>query len=133
MDEATEQSSEDAVTTFSPNWRYTSIAIILALLSTLKEISIFGIQFGDNMALAGFAGLIFLWPLIGQMAARGGSTEFFGLKLRIDKLDRRTEEDFGLRMEEVRADLEELRQQVDAMSGQLLSDAEPLAIATTDD
>ncbi len=100
----------------SLNWRTTLPAIGLALLSTVEEASLFDIQFKGNGALAGLAAVIFLWPLIRQIGSRGGSTELFGLKLQVNSLERRTEEDYALQLEQLQSDLEDLRQTVTTQS-----------------
>jgi hypothetical protein len=52
---------------------------------------------------------IALWPVLRELGARGGSLEFLGLKAQINALERRTEEDLALRVDQLRADLEDLR------------------------
>lgn len=83
--------------------------ILLILLSTISKWKIGGIELEGGPTFALIAVLLLMWPIIKQIAVRGGSTEFLGLKLQINKLEKRTEQDIALRIEELQSDIEELR------------------------
>ncbi len=95
--------------TVSLQWRFVLAAIVLLCLSTVSKLNIHGVEFTGGPTLATAAIVLFLWPVIRQFAHRGGSTEFLGLKLQLNTLERRTEEDYARKIAELRADLEQMR------------------------
>jgi hypothetical protein len=95
--------------TVSLQWRFVLPAVILMCLSTVSKLNIQGVEFTGGPTLATAAIVLFLWPVIREFANRGGSTEFLGLKLQLNTLERRTEEDYARKIAELRADLEQMR------------------------
>lgn len=96
----------------SLRWQTAIPAIILVLLSTVTKLKIGSVEFSGGSTLAVIAGVLLLWPVIRQLANRGGSTEFLGLKLQMNSLERITEQDHEIRFQELRSDIEDLRQQI---------------------
>jgi len=78
----------------------------------IQKLTVGPIEFSGGPVLAALAALLLLWPVIRQLPARGGSAELLGPKLQINGLEKRTEREFGIRLEELRADLEELRKRI---------------------
>jgi len=96
--------------------------VSLILLSTISKWKIGEIEFEGGPTFAVLAALLLMWPIIKQIAVRGGSTEFLGLKLQINKLEKHTEQEIALRIEELQSDIEELRKLGDASKSKLISD-----------
>jgi len=96
-------------------WRVCG-AVLLILLSLVSSVTIAGIELAGGATLAALAALILLWPLIPQLWSRGGDAEFLGLKIKLNALERRSEEELGVRIEEVSADLEAVRLRVETLS-----------------
>lgn len=103
------ETPSDAIT---PNWRTVIPAIFFATLSLINKVTIGTVELAGGSTLAAIAALFLLWPLIRQLSSRGGSTEFLGLKIQLNSLEKRTESDYAIRIEALRVDLEELRKQV---------------------
>ncbi len=93
-------------------WRVLG-AIVLIVLSLVSSVTIKGIELSGGATLAALAALILLWPLIPQLWSRGGDAEFLGLKIKLNALERRSEEELGVRIEELSADLEALRLKIE--------------------
>ena len=101
----------------------TILAVIsLILLSTISKWKIGEVEFEGGPTFAVLAALLLMWPIIKQIAVRGGSTEFLGLKLQINKLEKHTEQEIALRIEELQSDIEELRKLGGANKNNLISD-----------
>ena len=96
--------------------------VSLILLSTISKWKIGEIEFEGGPTFAVLAALLLMWPIIKQIAVRGGSTEFLGLKLQINKLEKHTEQEIALRIEELQSDIEELRKLGGANKNNLISD-----------
>lgn len=81
-------------------------------VSTISKASLFGIEFSGGPTLAAIGALFLLWPALKLAIQGGGSTEFLGIKLQLNNLERKTESELALRVESLRADLEELRNKI---------------------
>lgn len=92
-------------------WRIAGAGVLI-LLSLVSSVTLWDIELTGGATLAALAALVLLWPLIPQLLARGGNAEFLGLKIKLNALERRSEEEVGVRMEELSADLEALRLKV---------------------
>jgi hypothetical protein len=97
------------------------VAAILLALSLVSKMKVGFIELAGGPTLAAVAALVLLWPLLHQLALRGGSTEFMGLKLQINSLEKKTEGELEVRIAELRADLESIRA---AIQGGLPASAE---------
>ena len=86
-----------------------AVAVLLIALSLVSKIKFGDIELSGGAPFVGLAGIVILWPLLRQIAGKGGSAEVLGLKLQINAFEKRAEQDFGIKLEELRADLEELR------------------------
>ncbi len=87
-------------------------AAVLFGASTVSKFTLRGVEMSGGATLAGLGALVLLWPVFKMLLLKGGTTEFLGIKLQLSNLERRTESDLALRLESLRADLEELRQTV---------------------
>jgi hypothetical protein len=81
-------------------------------LSIVSKVTLSRFELSGGATLAGLGALVLLWPVLKMLLLKGGTTEFLGIKLQLSNLERRTESDLALRLESLRADLEELRQSV---------------------
>ena len=91
-------------------------ASVLFALSIVSKVTLWGVELSGGTTLAGLGALVLLWPVLTMLLMKGGTTEFLGIKLQLSNLERRTESDLALRLESLRADLEELRQSVGSPS-----------------
>jgi hypothetical protein len=91
-------------------------ASVLFSLSIVSKVSLWGVELSGGTTLAGLGALVLLWPVLKMLLMKGGTTEFLGIKLQLSNLERRTESDLALRLESLRADLEEVRQSVSSSS-----------------
>ncbi|MEM1451872.1 MAG: hypothetical protein AAF957_18820 [Planctomycetota bacterium] len=104
-------------------WRSLLPAAVLGLLSTVSYRQE-GLEISGGATLAALAVLVLVWPIVRQVGVRGGSFELFGLKTQVARLERRTESDLVLKVEELRADLEDLRASMALGDGALETRAE---------
>jgi hypothetical protein len=90
---------------------------LLIILSLVAKVKAGPFELAGGPTLVGLAAVVLLWPLLRQLSLRGGSTEFMGLKFQINSLEQRSEQEFGLRISELRADVERLRAVLDVVAG----------------
>ena len=102
-------------------WWAICLAVVLVLLSTITKLTLGRFELSGGATLAAVAALIILWPLLKELASRGGSAELLGIKLQINQLERRTEESVEIRLEELSADIEEIRSRVMPRAAVVLS------------
>jgi hypothetical protein len=94
-------------------------AAILLLISLVSKAKFGEFEFAGGATFAGLAALLILWPVLRQVISQGGSAEILGLKLQVNTLERKAEQDYALRIQELRADLEELRARVGPAASEL--------------
>jgi hypothetical protein len=90
---------------------------LLTLLSLIARVRVGPFELAGGPTLVGLAAVVLLWPLLQQLTMRGGSTEFMGLKFQINSLEQRSEQEFGVRISELRADVEKLRAVLNVVAG----------------
>jgi hypothetical protein len=94
---------------FELGWKKILAITVLIILSTIDKLSIGPLELKGGPTLVGLAALIILWPVFRRMADRGGSAEVLGMKVQLNSLEKLTEEEYAIRLEELRSDIEELR------------------------
>ncbi len=104
----------------------------MLLLSLVSKLTIGDFELAAGASFAGVAALVILWPLLRQIASKGGSAEVLGVKLQVNALERETEENWGVKIEALRSDLEDLRRHV-AVRALSPSLAASHSVATTPD
>jgi hypothetical protein len=107
-------------------------AAVLFAASTVSKVTVHGVEMSGGATLAGLGALVLLWPVFKMLMLKGGTTEFLGIKLQLSNLERRTESDLALRLEGLRADLEELRQTASGAPKPEI-DGQPTIAAAVDD
>lgn len=88
------------------------VALIFVLLSMIDNITIGNLKFSGRVSVLALAALIIVWPLLRQLGNRGGTAEFLGIKLQINNLEKKSESEYGVKIEELRVDLEGLRSEL---------------------
>lgn len=98
------------------SWRHLGAACVLGLLSLIDEW-----QIGPNLKISGgatliaLAAIVLLWPVVRQIAARGGEIDLKGLRLKVNQIEneaQRVENDNALRIQELESEMDDLRAQV---------------------
>ena len=89
------------------------IGIICIIFSTVSKLHLGNIELSGSPNLAVVGVLFFSWPsleeILNNFVTRGGTLELFGLKAEI-KED--AEENYGIKIEELKTDLKELKEQL---------------------
>ncbi len=94
-------------------------AVFLIALGMITKITIGGVDLAGNTALTALGAAIIFWPILRELAVKGGSANIFGLELKFDQLkektekeiqniERETEGSLGVRVVELSADIEDL-------------------------
>ena len=122
--------NELPVEQMSTDWRFLALGIFFALLSLVKEWSILGVTLNGGTTVAALAAIFLLWPLLRHFALYGGRAEFFGIKL--ERLEKKSEEEYGLRIEDLRQDIEEIERTLKSASLPIQRDAGSSVSALTE-
>lgn len=101
---------------YSPiSWRHLGAVGVLGLLSLISEWQVFpNLKISGGATLVALAAVILLWPVVQQIAARGGEIDLKGLRLKVNRIEseaQRVENDNALRIQELEAELDDLRTQ----------------------
>lgn len=97
------------------SWRHLGAASVLGLLSLVDEWQVTtDLKITGGPTLVALAAIVLMWPVLRQIAARGGEIDLKGLRLRVNKIEneaQRIEIDNAMRIEELESEMDGLRTQ----------------------
>ena len=98
---------------FQPPMAAIVAATLLVMVGVISKAKWGDVEFSGGSPFIILAAIIVLWPILQQFVGRGGKAEILGLKIEVEKevekLEQRAEQDYGLKLADLRADIEELR------------------------